>query len=74
MCPWYAKLNTTCVCCDRNMLHTLKANSLKLAQQLLGRCPSCFQNFMNVFCAITYDPGAPSSISIDCLLHGIAVL
>ncbi|XP_065898214.1 NPC intracellular cholesterol transporter 1-like isoform X2 [Dysidea avara] len=58
VCPWYisGKPNSTRVCCDSDMLNTLKTNSLKLAQQLLGRCPSCFQNFMNVFCAVTCDP------------------
>ena len=38
-------------------MNTLQT-SLKLAQQQLGRCPSCYQNFRNVFCATTCDPSA----------------
>ena len=56
VCPWYAKSNSTYVCCDMDQINTLRTNSLKLAEQQLGRCPSCYRNFMNIFCATTCDP------------------
>ena len=58
VCPWYIsdKPNSTYVCCDLHQINALKTNSLKLAEQQLGRCPSCYQNFMNIFCATTCDP------------------
>lgn len=58
VCPWYigTKPNSTFVCCDLDQINTLRTNSLKLAEQQLGRCPSCYQNFMNIFCATTCDP------------------
>ena len=57
VCPWYIgkQLNSTYVCCDLSQINTLK-NSSRLAQLQLCNCPSCLQNFMNVFCAITCDP------------------
>ena len=59
VCPWYinsSKPNSTRVCCNLDQINTLRTNSLKLAEQQLGRCPSCYQNFMNIFCATTCDP------------------
>ena len=57
VCPWYiGKPNSTYVCCDLDQINALRTNSLKLAEQQLGRCPSCYQNFMNIFCATTCDP------------------
>ena len=56
VCPWYAKPSSTYVCCDMDQINTLRTNSLKLAEQQLGRCPSCYRNFMNIFCATTCDP------------------
>ena len=60
VCPWYIseKPNSTYVCCDLAQINTLRQNSANLAQQQLGRCPSCIKNFMNVFCAITCDPNS----------------
>lgn len=61
VCPWYInddKPNSTYVCCDLAQIYTLRNNSETLAQQQLGRCPSCMENFMNVFCAITCDPNS----------------
>ena len=57
VCPWYVskKPNSTYTCCNLEQMNTLQT-SLKLAQQQLGRCPSCYQNFRDVFCATTCDP------------------
>ena len=59
VCPWYIihKPSSTYTCCDMAQMNTLRSN-LKLAQQQLVRCPSCYKNFRNVFCAITCDPNA----------------
>ena len=61
--------NSTRICCDGKMLQSLKVNSLSLGKQLLGQCPSCFQNFMNVFCAVTCDPNSSLFMNVrdDCL-------
>ncbi|XP_065898211.1 NPC intracellular cholesterol transporter 1-like isoform X1 [Dysidea avara] len=58
VCPWYisSKPNSTRVCCNLGQMNALKSSSLKLAQQLLGRCPSCYRNFMDIFCATTCNP------------------
>jgi len=58
VCPWYIsnKANSTRVCCNVDQMNALKSSSLKLAQQLLGRCPSCYRNFMDIFCATTCNP------------------
>ena len=57
VCPWYVgnTSHSTYTCCNEDQMNTLKT-SLKLAQQQLGRCPSCYQNFRDVFCATTCDP------------------
>ena len=58
VCPWYisSEPNSTRVCCSVSQMNALKSGSLKLAQQLLGRCPSCYRNFMDIFCATTCNP------------------
>ena len=58
VCPWYIgkQPNSTFTCCDLNQINSLSANYFKMAERLLGNCPSCVQNFMKVFCAITCDP------------------
>ena len=55
-------------CCDYDQINTLGQSTSSLALQQLGRCPSCIQIFMKVFCAITCDPSSavfmnPSKIS-----------
>ena len=64
LCPWYAKGNETKACCDKNMLETLKKSILP-AQNFLQRCPSCFTNFMRLFCATTCDPNAASFMDVS---------
>ena len=64
LCPWYAKGSETKVCCDKNMLKTLKSSILP-AQNFLQRCPSCFTNFMRLFCATTCDPNAATFMDLE---------
>ena len=58
VCPWYIgkQLNSTYTCCDLNQINTLISYYYKLAERLLGNCPSCVQNFMRISCAIMCDP------------------
>ena len=58
VCPWYIgkQPNSTFTCCDLNQINSLNVNYFKLAEQLLGNCPSCIQNFIRIICAITCDP------------------
>ncbi len=54
ICPQYANGP---VCCDKNQLDTL-TGQIGIPRQLLGRCPACLKNFINIFCASTCDPNA----------------
>ena len=54
-CPWYITNDTAAVCCDEVQAQTLQTQ-VKLAQELLERCPACYKNFMKHFCATTCDP------------------
>ena len=64
LCPWYAKGKDTKICCDKNMLETLKESILP-AQNFLQRCPSCFTDFMRLFCATTCDPNAATFMDVN---------
>ena len=63
LCPWYAKGKDTKICCDENMLLTLK-DTITPAKNFLQRCPSCFTDFMKLFCATTCDPDAASFMDV----------
>eukprot|EP00079_Xenopus_tropicalis_P016418 XP_004915269.1 PREDICTED: Niemann-Pick C1 protein [Xenopus tropicalis] len=54
LCPSLYYGNNT-VCCDVQQLNTLNSN-LQLPLQFLSRCPSCFYNFMTMFCELTCSP------------------
>ena len=55
LCPMlYEPGEDTYACCDIKQLKTLR-DSTKVAQQMLGGCPSCYYNFMSVFCHLTCD-------------------
>ncbi|KAL7984357.1 hypothetical protein Chor_002927, partial [Crotalus horridus] len=54
LCPGFFFENVS-LCCDVQQLQTLKSN-LELALQFLSRCPSCFYNFINLFCELTCSP------------------
>ncbi|XP_060099886.1 NPC intracellular cholesterol transporter 1 [Heteronotia binoei] len=53
-CPGFFYGNVS-LCCDVQQLQSLKAN-LDLPLQFLSRCPSCFYNFVNLFCELTCSP------------------
>lgn len=47
--------NATTTCCSTNQLQTMKDN-FKLPYQYLSRCPSCYRNFVALFCEMTCSP------------------
>ncbi|XP_053252362.1 NPC intracellular cholesterol transporter 1 isoform X1 [Podarcis raffonei] len=54
LCPGFFYENVS-LCCDVQQLQDLK-NNLELPLQFLSRCPSCFYNFVNLFCELTCSP------------------
>ncbi|XP_062986710.1 NPC intracellular cholesterol transporter 1 [Elgaria multicarinata webbii] len=54
LCPGFFFENVS-LCCDVQQLQTLKDN-MELPLQFLSRCPSCYYNFINLFCEITCSP------------------
>lgn len=54
-CPDLVTGNQTKTCCDVNQLHTLQSN-MGLPQQFFLRCPSCYNNFLNLYCYLTCGP------------------
>lgn len=55
-CPHLAHgINETLGCCALGQLTSLKKN-LKTAASLFSRCPSCSQNFYNMWCDFTCSP------------------
>lgn len=52
------------LCCSDNQLETL-ANNMGAPKQFLSRCPSCFQNFVNLFCFTTCHPNSTSFIVVS---------
>ena len=55
VCPMLYEGPDTRICCDIKQLTTLQ-NQTKAAKQILGGCPSCSTNFMDIFCRMTCDP------------------
>ncbi|XP_047992313.1 NPC intracellular cholesterol transporter 1 isoform X1 [Leguminivora glycinivorella] len=51
-CPQYLGGN---VCCNNDQLKDF-ADKIKTAEQLVSRCPTCFNNFLKHICAITCSP------------------
>ncbi|KAI3631873.1 hypothetical protein MIR68_010346 [Amoeboaphelidium protococcarum] len=43
------------LCCDDQQLSSLM-NKVMIAQQVIGTCPACWQNFLNFFCHFTCSP------------------
>ncbi|XP_076084000.1 NPC intracellular cholesterol transporter 1-like isoform X2 [Mytilus galloprovincialis] len=63
-CPELITGNNTLTCCDTTQLRTLQAN-LGVPQQMLLRCPSCFRNFLNLYCYTTCSPNQNNYVTID---------
>ncbi|GFR77232.1 niemann-Pick C1 protein, partial [Elysia marginata] len=60
-CPSLYKGNETETCCSDPQMLTMD-NQISFPRQALQRCPSCFHNFMNVWCYLTCAPNnMPSS-------------
>ncbi|KAF6030906.1 NPC1 [Bugula neritina] len=45
------------LCCDSHQVSTF-ANNMGAPKQFLSRCPSCYQNFLDLFCYTTCYPNA----------------
>lgn len=58
------KGGTPQTCCDYNQLQTLDSN-LDLPRQFFLRCPSCFSNFVELFCQLTCNPVQSNYLSIN---------
>jgi len=55
-CPYlYNGTGNTKTCCSTAQLRSLKTN-MDLPYQMLSRCPSCFRNFVAVFCEMACNP------------------
>lgn len=54
-CPELIEEYGTNLCCDESQVEELTKN-LKLAKSMIGRCPSCFNNFRRSFCEFTCSP------------------
>ncbi|XP_070796687.1 NPC intracellular cholesterol transporter 1 isoform X1 [Pituophis catenifer annectens] len=62
LCPGFFFENVS-LCCDVQQLQILKS-SLELPLQFLSRCPSCFHNFINLFCELTCSPHQSEFLNI----------
>ena len=65
LCPnFYANGNDNpSVCCDAGQIHALKSN-MALPAQLLSRCPACYRNFLELWCAYTCDPNQSQFVDV----------
>ena len=64
LCPMvYKGEEDTKLCCDLTQLVILQ-NQTKAAKQILGGCPSCVYNFMDLFCRLTCDPDQASYMAV----------
>ena len=43
------------LCCSPRQIREM-AKNLAIPHDMLGRCPSCYHNFKNIFCGFTCDP------------------
>lgn len=58
-------------CCDLAQLRSFKKN-MGVPQQLLLRCPSCYYNFLYLFCYFTCDPMQADFLKVSMKLPNIA--
>lgn len=57
------KGGATQACCSLEQLNTLQ-KSLLLSKPILSRCPSCVENFVNIYCQNTCNPNQSLHINI----------
>lgn len=63
-CPSLFKGEETETCCSDAQMLTMD-NQISFPRQALQRCPSCFHNFMNVWCYLTCAPNNADFMSIN---------
>lgn len=63
-CPDLIDGNEPLTCCDTDQLITLERN-MRLPQQFLEHCPSCYYNFLNLFCYQTCYKSMSNFVRID---------
>jgi len=52
------------LCCDSHQVSTF-ANNMGAPKQFLSRCPSCYQNFLDLFCYTTCYPNASTFMTVS---------
>ena len=57
-------------CCDLDQLRSFKKN-MGVPQQLLLRCPSCYYNFLYLFCYFTCDPMQADFVKVSMKLPNL---
>ncbi|XP_074656980.1 NPC intracellular cholesterol transporter 1-like [Tubulanus polymorphus] len=69
-CPWYVKdengtaLKNPVTCCAPSQIISM-SKSIGLGKQMLGRCPSCYRNFVKLWCALACDPYQSEFLSVN---------
>ncbi|GFO29707.1 niemann-pick c1 protein [Plakobranchus ocellatus] len=66
-CPSLYNGPDTETCCSDSQILTLDSQ-LAVPRQLLQRCPSCFNNFLNIWCYLTCAPNIADFMSINSTL------
>ncbi|CDW58332.1 Niemann-Pick C1 protein [Trichuris trichiura] len=51
------------LCCDADQVRTLAMN-MNIPQQYFSRCPSCLQNFVQLWCQLTCSPKQSSFLNV----------
>ncbi|XP_061187973.1 NPC intracellular cholesterol transporter 1-like [Saccostrea echinata] len=62
-CPNLVTSDQPLTCCDLDQLRSFKKN-MGVPQQLLLRCPSCYYNFLYLFCYFTCDPNQADFVKV----------
>lgn len=55
--------NSTGFCCNPEQIHAMKA-SLDQAKPFIGKCPSCYYNWKNIFCQLSCSPHQSDFVEI----------
>ena len=63
LCPNIYKGENTTTCCNYNMFMTLSSN-MQIPAAMLSRCPSCWHDFRDLYCASTCDPHQSNFIQV----------
>lgn len=66
-CPHYVTSDSPALCCDAKQVLQFGKN-MAIPHDMLGRCPSCFHNFKNIFCGFTCDPHQSRFMKADQVL------